>query len=80
MSAGVIGCVWGAHRRLAEKWSDFPDYAWSEAHWFETLRTRAPGAAYVPTWLEQELWCLWRREQAEGRAERFHQPMLGLYA
>jgi DNA modification methylase len=64
----VIGCVHGAHRRLAERWADFPDYAWAEAHWTATLRKRAPAGGALPAWLEQELWCLWRREDAEARA------------
>jgi site-specific DNA-methyltransferase (cytosine-N4-specific) len=64
----VIGCVHGAHRRLAERWADFPDYAWAEAHWTATLRKRAPAGGALPAWLEQELWCLWRREDAEERA------------
>jgi site-specific DNA-methyltransferase (cytosine-N4-specific) len=64
----VIGCVYGAHRRLAERWADFPDYEWAEAHWTATLRKRAPAGGALPAWLEQELWCLWRREDAEARA------------
>lgn len=72
----VIGCVWGAHRRLAERWGgEFPDYAWCEREW-ERLRKTAPSGNGLPGWLEQELWAAWRRELAEGRPERYTQARL----
>jgi hypothetical protein len=57
----VIGCVWGAHRRLVDAMGDdAPTYGWCEQEWVRLRRT-APGPAALPAWLEQELWCAWRR-------------------
>jgi hypothetical protein len=72
----VIGCVYCAWRTLTERHDGFPSYDWCEQQWTATLRKRAPGSAAVPAWLEQELWCLWRREEAVGRPERYHQPAM----
>jgi hypothetical protein len=63
----VIGCVWGAHRILAERHDGFPSYAWCEDMWKSRLRAKAPAPAAVPNWLEMELWAAWRRHLAGDR-------------
>jgi site-specific DNA-methyltransferase (cytosine-N4-specific) len=60
----VIGCVWGAHRTLAERHPDFPAYTWAEQTWTERLRQRAPSGNALPGWLETELWSAWRSDLA----------------
>ena len=64
MTATVIGCVWGAHRTLAERFASFgeavPTYEWCEQQWAADLRQKAPGDSAVPAWLTQELFFRWR--------------------
>lgn len=63
----VIGCVWGAHRKLADTLGDdAPDYEWCEAE-FERIRHRAPAPAALPSWLYMELFFNWRRETVQPR-------------
>lgn len=65
----VIGCVWGAHRKLVETHGDdAPPYAWCEERWHE-IRKRAPADNALPAWLEMELFFAWR-----GRPDREVRP------
>lgn len=58
----VVGCVWGAHRRLLDELDDdaAPTYEWCEAEW---LRIRGEGPAAgsrdLPAWLTARLLDAW---------------------
>lgn len=59
----VIGCVWGAHRRLVASLGDeAPSYAWCEQQWRDRFAKRPPAPTAVPDWLETELFWAWRAE------------------
>lgn len=67
MSAGVIGCVWGAHRRLLDRLGvEAPSYEWCEQEWGR-LRKTAPAGNALPLWLENELFWAWRAETVRPR-------------
>lgn len=63
----VIGCVWGAHRALAETHPGIP-YDWCEAEYVGRLRKKAPPAGNaLPGWLRSELLWAWRAQQGGDR-------------